>query len=44
MSSKIKKAIISISDKSEINLILKTLKKYNIQIISQVEHRKKLKN
>ena len=43
MSSKIKKAIISISDKSEINLILKTLKKYNIQIISSGGTSKEIK-
>ncbi len=34
MNNKIKKAIISLSDKSEIRLILKSLKKYNINIIS----------
>ncbi len=34
MSNKIKKAIISISDKSEIKLILNTLKKYKVNIIS----------
>ncbi len=34
MSKKIKKAIISLSDKSEIRLILKTLKKYKINVIS----------
>ena len=34
MKNKIKKAIISLSDKSEIELLLKTLKKYNIKIIS----------
>ena len=34
MKNKIKKAIISLSDKSEIELLLKTLKRYNIKIIS----------
>ncbi len=34
MSYKIKKAIISLSDKSEIRLILNTLKKYKVNIIS----------
>ncbi len=34
MTKKIKRAIISLSDKSEINLILKILKKYRVSIIS----------
>ena len=34
MRNRIKKAIISISDKSEIKTILKALKKYNIKVIS----------
>ncbi len=34
MSKKIKKAIISLSDKSEIKLILKILKKYRVNVIS----------
>ena len=34
MNNKIKKAIISLSDKSEIELILNTLKKYKVNIIS----------
>jgi len=34
MSKKIKKAIISLSDKSEIKLILNTLKKYRVNVIS----------
>ena len=34
MSKKIKKAIISLSDKSEIKLILNTLKKYKVNVIS----------
>ena len=34
MSNKIKRAIVSISDKSEIKLILKTLKKYKVDILS----------
>ncbi len=45
MNKKIKNAIISLSDKSEIKLILKILKKYNINIISSVvEHLKRSKN
>ena len=36
MSKKIKKAIISLSDKSEIKLILNTLKKYGVRFTSQV--------
>ena len=31
---KIKRAIISVSDKSNLKIILKVLKKYNIEIIS----------
>ena len=34
MNNKIKKAIISLSDKSEIKLLLSTLKKYKVNIIS----------
>ena len=34
MRNRIKKAIISISDKSEIKTILRALKKYNIKVIS----------
>ena len=34
MSTKIKKAIISLSDKSDIKLILNTLKKYKVHVIS----------
>ena len=34
MKQKIKNALISVSDKSELNSILKILKKYNIKIIS----------
>ena len=34
MTKKIKKAIISLSDKSEIKLILNTLKKYRVKVIS----------
>ena len=34
MSKKIKNAIISLSDKSEIKLILNTLKKYRVNLIS----------
>jgi phosphoribosylaminoimidazolecarboxamide formyltransferase/IMP cyclohydrolase len=43
MSNKIKKAIISVSDKSEIKLILNTLKKYNIEIISSGGTSKEIK-
>ena len=43
MSNKIKKAIISISDKSEIKLILNTLKKYKINIISSGGTSKEIK-
>jgi phosphoribosylaminoimidazolecarboxamide formyltransferase / IMP cyclohydrolase len=34
MKTKIKNALISVSDKENLNLLLKTLKKYNIKIIS----------
>ena len=44
MNGKIKRAIISLSDKSEIKLILKTLKKYNIQIISSGGTSKEIKS
>ena len=43
MSKKIKKAIISLSDKSEIQLILKTLQKYNVNIISSGGTSKEIK-
>ena len=43
MSNKIKKAIISISDKSEIKLILNTLKKYKVNIISSGGTSKEIK-
>ena len=43
MSNKIKNAIISLSDKSEIKLILKKLKKYNIKIISSGGTSKEIK-
>ena len=43
MSKKIKKAIISLSDKSEIELILNTLKKYKVNIISSGGTSKKVK-
>ncbi len=43
MSNTIKKAIISISDKSEIKLILNTLKKYKINIISSGGTSKEIK-
>ena len=43
MKNKIKKAIISLSDKSEIKFILNTLKKYNVNIISSGGTSKKIK-
>ena len=43
MSYKIKKAIISLSDKSEIKLLLKTLKKYKINILSSGGTSKEIK-
>ena len=43
MNNKIKKAIISLSDKSEIKLILKILKKYNVNIISSGGTSKEIK-
>ena len=43
MSKKIKKAIISLTDKSEIKLILKTLEKYKINVISSGGTSKKIK-
>ena len=43
MSNKIKKAIISLSDKSEMKLILDTLKKYKVNIISSGGTSKKIR-
>ena len=43
MIKKLKKAIISLSDKSEIDLILNTLKKYKVNIISSGGTFKKIK-
>ena len=43
MSKKIKKAIISLSDKSEIKLILNTLKKYRVNLISSGGTSKEIK-
>ena len=43
MSKKIKNAIISISDKSEIKLILNTLKKYRVNVISSGGTSKEIK-
>ena len=43
MSKKIKNAIISISDKSEIKLILNTLKKYKVNVISSGGTSKEIK-
>ena len=41
---KIKRAIISVSDKSNLKLILPTLKKYNVEIISSGGSFKKIKS
>jgi phosphoribosylaminoimidazolecarboxamide formyltransferase/IMP cyclohydrolase len=41
---KIERAIISVSDKSNLNLILPTLKKFNIEIISSGGSYKKIKD
>ena len=43
MNKKIKKAIISLSDKSEIELILNTLKKYRVNILSSGGTSKEIK-
>ena len=43
MNKKIKKAIISLSDKSDIKLILSALEKYKINIISSGGTSKKIK-
>ena len=43
MSKKIKKAVISLSDKSEIKLILNTLKKYRVNLISSGGTSKEIK-
>ena len=43
MIKKIKKAIISLSDKSEIRLILNTLKKYRVDLISSGGTSKEIK-
>ena len=43
MRKKIKKAIISLSDKSEIKVILNILKKYNVNIISSGGTSKEIK-
>ncbi len=43
MSNKIKKAIISLSDKSEIKFILNALKKYKVNVISSGGTSKKIK-
>ena len=42
--TKIKRAIISVSDKSNLNLILPILKKFNIEIISSGGSYKKIKD
>ena len=44
IKKKIKRAIISVSDKSNLKLILPTLKKFNIEIISSGGSYKKIKN
>ena len=38
---KIKTALISVSDKNNLNDLLKVLNKYNINLIAQVVHTKK---
>ena len=43
MSYKIKKAVISLSDKSEIKLVLNSLKKYKVNIISSGGTSKEIK-
>ena len=43
MSNKIKRAIISLSDKSEIKLILNTLKKYGVDVLSSGGTSKEIK-
>ena len=43
MIYKIKKAIISLSDKSDIKLVLNTLKKYKVNIISSGGTSKEIK-
>ena len=43
-TTKIKRGIISVSDKSKLNLILPILKKFNIEIISSGGSYKKIKN
>ena len=43
MSNKIKKAILSLSDKSEIKLILNTLKKYKVDVLSSGGTSKEIK-
>ena len=44
MSNKIKKAIISLSDKSDIKFVLNTLKKYKVHLISSGGTSKKIRN
>ena len=44
IKKKIKRAIISVSDKSNLKLILPTLKKFNIEIISSGGSYKKIKS
>ena len=43
MSNKIKKAIISLSDKSDLKFVLNALKKYKVNVISSGGTSKKLK-
>ena len=43
MSFKIKRAIVSLADKSEIKLILKTLKKYKVDVLSSGGTSKEIK-
>ena len=44
MNQKIKNALISVSDKENLILILKVLKKYNVKIISSGGTYKSIKN
>ena len=42
--NKVKRAIISVSDKTNLKIILKILKKYNVEIISTGGSFKKIKS
>ena len=41
---KIKNAVISVSDKKKLNILLKVLKKNKINLLSSTEHIEKLKS